>query len=354
MRTMRQQNEFNRQHAKFAKEITLVELLVVIAIIGILVALLLPAIQSAREAARRSQCVNNQKQIALALLEYEDVHEKLPAAREGGDGGWTDHDDCESRTTTVNGNMYEMGCSGASALAKILPFLEEQALHDGLHVGEVPFFRGCSNFSNDSWFQDRQVQPLLKERPAAFVCPSDGELEPIGMEQDVQHEVPIRIPVATCSYAVVAGSCGPGFTCPSLLPRGRPLDLKHSNDGVFFYCTQIKLSQITDGLSSTLFVGETIDGHMRRSPNLWLNGNRCNSTMRTTSAPLNFPMGIDAGQGLLAPMTNGGFASKHPGGANFSFGDGHVVFIQESIDHLAYKQLGRRVSQRDIAEVACT
>jgi prepilin-type processing-associated H-X9-DG protein len=240
--------------------------------------------------------------------------------------------------------MYEMGCSGASALSKILPYVEEQALHDSLHVGDVPFFRGCGNFNNDNWFQDRQIQPLLKERPTVFVCPSDGELEPAAVDQEAQHEVPIRIPVATCSYATVAGSCGPGFTCPSLLPRGPALDFKHSNDGVFFYCTKIRLSQITDGLSSTLFIGETVDGHTRLSPNLWLNGNRGNSTMRSTSTPLNFPSGIDAGQGILAPATNGGFASKHPGGANFSFGDGHVVFIQESIDHLLYKQLSTRAN----------
>ncbi len=102
---------------------TLVELLVVIAIIGILVALLLPAVQAAREAARRSSCVNNEKQFGVALLNYEITHKKFPAGRHGCDA---------SVELTVKGceQTPSVEPSAMSAFVKILPYMEEQALYD--------------------------------------------------------------------------------------------------------------------------------------------------------------------------------------------------------------------------------
>ena len=102
---------------------TLVELLVVIAIIGILVALLLPAIQSAREAARRSSCVNNEKQIGVALLNYEISHKKFPAGRHGCDASVDSKvKGCEAKPSVEPSAM--------SGFVKILPYMEEQALYD--------------------------------------------------------------------------------------------------------------------------------------------------------------------------------------------------------------------------------
>src|SRR5262245_13116348 len=109
---------------------TLVELLVVIAIIGILVALLLPAVQAAREAARRTQCVNRLKQITLATIECGEDFGKLPAARKGCDGGGSGVvDECTVGQFTGNITGIDQAYQGASVFVQILPYLEQQALY---------------------------------------------------------------------------------------------------------------------------------------------------------------------------------------------------------------------------------
>ncbi len=307
---------------------TLVELLVVIAIIGILVALLLPAVQSAREAARRAQCTNNQKQIGLAMLMHENVKGYFPAGRLGCDTDNTTWRKVCGDMTTQNALGLRMGHSGASSFVQILPYLEQQALFDMLRIDELPIHNG--GFAD--WVDNYPgLREALRQRPSAFVCPSDP-IEP--------H--PINNPAAaaaTASYAVCAGTCGAGFNCTGL--RGEGINMKFSNDGVFMYAKKIKLKQITDGVSNTLFIGESIEGDLVISNNIWTNGGR-GGHVRSTATPLNFPTGVDAGNGLMSPGLNGGFASRHPGGALFTYGDGHVDFIPESIDHLAYRQLSTR------------
>src|SRR3954465_3121753 len=145
---------------RVARGFTLVELLVVIAIIGILVALLLPAIQAAREAARRSQCVNNMKQLGVAMQNYHDVHKKLPM------GSWT----C---------------CYGTWQMA-ILPFIEEQQLADiyqwspNIRTGnfDLDYEKGYYYFDDDDvngMTHTPRVHNLqvIKHRIATLTCPSD-------------------------------------------------------------------------------------------------------------------------------------------------------------------------------------
>jgi prepilin-type N-terminal cleavage/methylation domain-containing protein len=150
---------------------TLVELLVVIAIIGILVALLLPAIQAAREAARRMSCSNNLKQDGVAIQNYHDVHKEYPPARPGPDG--TDSREFQDfalprEPRAAGGKGYLM--SGASGFVLLLPFLEEQALYEQFDIE-----RGdgiwLSDESGVSWKTPRKEQ-AIGQRPAFVVCPS--------------------------------------------------------------------------------------------------------------------------------------------------------------------------------------
>jgi prepilin-type N-terminal cleavage/methylation domain-containing protein/prepilin-type processing-associated H-X9-DG protein len=317
---------------------TLVELLVVIAIIGILVALLLPAIQAAREAARRSQCVNGLKQLSLAMLEYHDAKLKFPAGRKGCD---TNHvfPQCDSPPAGKDKFGANLGESGISPFVLILPYLEEQALYDQFHVDDVSVWG-----TNVTWWNDPDVKLAIGTRPEILRCPSDGDLP---AEAEYRHDVPATIPVAPASYACCMGTKGTPATSN---------DIKFNNSGVFIYVKEYKIPQITDGLTQTIFLGESISGHLGISSNIWSHGNRGNS-LRTTANPLNTPIGVDQGGGRMTnPGTAGGdtntsFGSMHPGGANFAFGDGHVDFMSDSIGYPnPYQWLCTRAGNEIITE----
>jgi len=318
---------------------TLVELLVVIAIIGVLVGLLLPAIQAAREAARRSQCNSQQKQLGLGLLLHEQARGALPAGRMGCDGSWPDtFHECGDNEANALG--FYKTYHGASAFVQILPYIEQQPLFELFRIDEISIWEASPK--PWKWATDYPgVQKALATQPAVLVCPSDALSPYATFHTGVPGEL------AVGSYAVSAGTCGAGYACDDLF--GNRITTKYDNDGVFLYQHQTKLREIEDGTSNTLFMGETIEGDQITSINVWTNGVR-GVTIRSTATPLNFPSGVDAGAGLMSPGLNGGFASRHPGGALFTFGDGHVVFVQDSIDHLVYKQLAT-IANGDIPEL---
>jgi len=296
---------------------TLVELLVVIAIIGVLIALLLPAVQAAREAARRAQCVNNEKNIVLAILDYEHTHKKLPP-------GTPNRDNCDvPGTEDTNQNLHRI-----SGFVLILPFIEEEPLYDALHLDEPPFIWRPGG-GGDNWWLVPGREQLLEARPDIYVCPSD-QSSPFHLNPDQSPIRPDKLPhnPPTGSYALNAGSNGPPST---------GCIVKSENTGPFLYRRQIELRQITDGTTHTLFVGEVQGADTFESSNIWSFGVRLVDSLRDTVNPLNTPPGegtfVTTGNTIGA---NGAFGSYHAEGANFAFGDGHVVFIDDGIDYDTY------------------
>jgi prepilin-type N-terminal cleavage/methylation domain-containing protein/prepilin-type processing-associated H-X9-DG protein len=289
---------------------TLVELLVVIAIIGVLVALLLPAVQAAREAANRMSCSNNLKQMGIALHNYHDTNKTLPPGRVG----------CDGHTGDPCTGDPDWKKSGTSGFVCLLPFLELSTLHD-----RIDFNVGLWKLGGGSWPQ--QNLDVVQTRPAVYVCPSNSSSPKIitGDQSVVS---------AVGSYAFNSGTFGPS--------RGIGLEVKYSNSGMFVYKTSYGLADAFDGTSNTIFVGEVADGHItdaaKLNRNTWANGARHTDSLRTTDNPLNTP----PGKGVLYGGANAAFSSRHAGGAQFCMGDGSVKFVSETIDLAAYRAASTR------------
>lgn len=306
---------------KRIRAFTLVELLVVIAIIGILVALLLPAIQAAREAARRTECNNNLKQLGVALQNYHDVYKRFPIGSLDRDPG--------SYPTGGARRLWQSGRHRkGTPLVKLLPFVEQQGIYDPLN-------------------QDGDVEgqiDAMKPRPqlGAYRCPSDP-YENIsrppsnyGMSLGAQ-----RMSSRGCRQyqGHLKGPTGHGSTA-----NGANIS------GVFSrYTWAARLRDVTDGTSTTIAIGEILPNCGDHHRGGWRNSN---ALWTATTAPINFPTcpGELPGHGG-SPYdcfsdgnwtTSQGFKSKHPGGAQFVFCDGSVHFLNESIDYATYQRLGCR------------
>jgi prepilin-type N-terminal cleavage/methylation domain-containing protein/prepilin-type processing-associated H-X9-DG protein len=304
---------------------TLVELLVVIAILGVLVALLLPAVQAAREAARRQICGSHLRQVALAVEHYESALRRLPAGRVGCDDTG---DDCRN-----NPNQDPSGCAvavavcpaglsvekktAASAFVTILPYMEQQALHDRLAVAKGGLWN--RNVNDLGWFYASPTKAeAIKQRVPIFVCPSDAS-KPISDAYD-------PVFAATGSYVFVQGTKGPTSRRPTA---------KYDNDGAFIYVTGRKASEISDGLSRTLAGGEVVMSDAWESSNTWTYARMNADAIRTTEHPLNTRPGVGGGY----EAQNGAFGSEHPVGGMFAYADGHVEMIHNDIALDVYRAL---------------
>jgi prepilin-type processing-associated H-X9-DG protein/prepilin-type N-terminal cleavage/methylation domain-containing protein len=290
---------------------TLVELLVVITIIGILIALLLPAVQAAREAARKMQCCNNLKQIGLAMLGYEQSNGTLPI-----------------------GMNIGPQLKGHSAFAPMLPFVEQKGLYD------------IYDFKKRVY--DSPNNKVICISVPAFICPSDNAAGRRMKTDDA------TVVFARSNYAVCFGSNTEGTSDTVLIS---------TTDGAFRWDVAKRLSDFKDGTSNTVVAGEVIAGrddvYLDNSKfdvrGVWAEGTNMGSAVYThlktpnssagdslfsnytcaqdDSLPCDYSAGTSRYRGYAAAR------SRHPGGVNVAFGDGHVSFYNDTIDWHVWQAL---------------
>lgn len=295
--------DFDRLKRTGAGGFTLVELLVVIAIIGILVALLLPAVQAAREAARRTECTNNMKQLGLALHNYHDTHQSFPSGvltdRPNNTGG------CSSRPQTWGWLTF------------ILPYMEQQPLYDRLGVSQ----RTLNQILQSS---DR----VIVQTPIdSYRCPSD-QTPDVRKTGDCAQRMDFQgsgfgnrdFYGATTSYV---GNAGIHFLSV----------IRRREAGLFYRNSALGFRDMPDGSSNTFAAGER---DFKCSSGIWA-GTRnsmgpgprgINYVLGRVSIPLNYAGRNRTGNNSCVE----GFSGPHPSGANFLMGDGSVHFISENIN----------------------
>src|SRR5208337_3425530 len=357
---------------------TLIELLVVIAIIAVLISLLLPAVQSAREAARRVQCINNLKQIGLAFANYESANQVFPLGAMTG------------VTSAANSTWgAQINNNGVSWVALTLPYLEQNTIFSAINF-QVHITDGLAqaDFAT-AWYT----------RISVLQCPSDGDQDGFradgnsgggGLGQYAATSAPLppgggtrMVPVSNylvsfgdnyCIGALTQGVFFPTETPYTIWPPvpGQPRIGWPGYQGTYddinanlppapgatpgtlrgmFDCTtnqSVRIASITDGTSNTIAAGESLPAQ-RGDNNVW----QFNANSDGTTVPINYPTPQTCDplstNGFGTPnwasrcsYANTGFKSHHPGGGNFLFADGSVHFLKQSIAMTTYCALGSR------------
>ena len=336
---------FRKEHP-IGKGFTLVELLVVIAIIGILIALLIPAVQAAREAARRMQCQNHLKQIALAIHNHHDTKKTLPA-------------ECSYNTAET-----ELLPIGMNWRVRILPFVEQQNIANLVDLSDPDVASGMP-----LTLRDLARYRWSANRVPFYLCPSNGnevaDIQPTFTDNGETRNkytshyygVPgaLGILPGTASYYPVADT----MTAYAAM-GGRVVVGPHANNGTIIINGRLTFGSITDGTSNTFLIGEIswadFGGHYEWSRGTmasaagatmvsakgvaydWpINYGKNKQTTDTLSKTFLLPDGTPDTQNYPVKGQNtagsgvGGFGSNHTGGCQFALGDGSVHFISQTI-----------------------
>lgn len=299
------------------KAFTLVELLVVIAIIGILIALLLPAVQAAREAARRMSCTNNLKQLGLGLHMYHDVHKTLPI-------GWLGFDS--------SGKPHFEGNPGWAWSTRILPFIEQQSLYDNLINMNLPVADGAN----------AQARTTIVR---TFRCPSDIGEDLFDLKDAVDEETEgtsVLARLAASNYPGVFGTQDLHAICVS----GGPAYNGCQGNGVFQLNRGVRFNEIVDGLSGTFMVGERWSKWVYSTWTGVVPGGWHSPARVVAVASAEFPPNSEAN----VEQKTHNFSSFHPSGTNFLLCDGHVQMIAETINVDVYNALCTRQGGEPVGE----
>ena len=330
---------------------TLVELLVVITIIGILIALLLPAVQAAREAARRMQCRNNLKQIGLGLHNYHSTHKCFPY------GGSYD---------SLNGLPGSTGPGVFNWRSFILPFSEQKAVYQQIKDGVVPDFVDQGGMPPSAWAITFQNLPAQQAVIPMYQCPSDplsSQVHTVSVPHwsylGTDYSGPAEFTGATSNYFGSAGPTSNGeFAeyCCGLCGLASSSCLcvrdntngggswvgsdQRSTVGMFaMRATCTKIRDVTDGTSNTLMVGEEkLDkdpnrgGLLQGGFSFWLEPYSLGSSV----------WGINSSRPLQYTYYAQGWGSHHPGGCHFLLADGSVSFVIETVNLWMLSYLGTK------------
>lgn len=376
------------RHAHHCNAFTLVELLVVIAIIGILVALLLPAVQSAREAARRSACTNNLKQLGLAALNFESTNKRLPPGYLGIEDNYS-----------APGNFVEGLPSGGvrlhqqvGVIAQLLPFVEEQPTYDlltseyqdALNGNALRSYQTGVETYHDFFFRVPNARQAALTRIGSFLCPTAPDETPrdgmirmaysidtaksssaVNWEEFEQSNMLMRtwrfepsseaINYGQTHYhgcAGVYGYIGPGS--PVVAEDGITYDAGADLVGVFGPRTKTRLGQVSDGTSNTIMFGESpgsigagfFDDELSNPTEVRSGFSSGYMWIGTNTLPAF--LGLDLSR--EAQLAESGerpqfdtkwsyFSSLHPGVVQFVFVDGSVHSLNDAIDNFVFKSL---------------
>lgn len=300
---------------------TLVELLVVIAIIGILVALLLPAIQAAREAGRRSSCQNKIRQLGVALHNFHDVRNQFPPGAEN----------LVFPKPTPTGATANV--SGTSWIVYILPYIEQEPLYrqyrwdlsyntvENAPIGETTIATlFCPSGPDPQKYLDPNTN-LTKNRTTHYY----GVMGPAGLTN------PTTITIGTTSYPYTVGDAAlnGAWSAHGMLSHYRETTGSVSSFRI------VRMADVTDGTSTTLMVGErSIHLPLGKTNDYrsWLRGNTSGSgSCKNVSYPINSTFYNGS-----TNFNHISFGSDHPGGCHFVMGDASVKFVKEDVNLLAY------------------